>query len=259
MAVTYQSKSTSAWSTATTVVITKPSGLASGDLMIANIYATGASVTTLSGWTLISGTTFWKYADSADAAASNFTWSLSGSVSSCGSMIRINGITYPTPILAFQASTDSNGSTSRNFTGLTLGVGNCLLIFFGQIDGIQTSSLYNIATSNPTWTEIEDSLGGANKQRCIAYANRPESTATGTFNLEASATPATDMRGFFLAIDGRTVVEVSDTVTETDSQQYGIGIFPSETISLLDTLRSLKGRLWTKVAKIASTWTRRNK
>ena len=111
MAIAIASKSEGSIGTgnpAYSTVISKPSGLAVGDFMVAYIANLGTSLTTPStvptGFTLIrhqsfgSGTvcdisTYYKVADSNDVAASNFTWgcSVTGGGVIIGELFRITG------------------------------------------------------------------------------------------------------------------------------------------------------------------------
>jgi hypothetical protein len=85
MAAVIQSFNTTAIASAATVVVTKPTGLAVGDLMVAHLYHSVQTITGLAGFTElinnsdgsdISGKILYKIADSSDVAASDFTFNV---------------------------------------------------------------------------------------------------------------------------------------------------------------------------------------
>lgn len=181
-----------------TSVVTKPTSLAVGDLMIGQTVSIGEGVsvsasTTPSGWTLHGSkswsgdgntcyqTIFYKVADSSDVAASNFSFSSSGnSTYFCAAVARISS-----PSETYQIS-DSTGLTPTRASGLFLicaaGGGG------GTATGDPTFSGYSIATDDPTWTEQHDTpdditSSGFDGGFAMASATRTEVTATGTVSV----------------------------------------------------------------------------
>ena len=116
---------------ATTLTLTKPTGLASGDLMVAFIATQdGDPSTTFSktGWTAAatpdSGTAsrttvLYREADSGDAAASDFEFTSSGTSTTCGGFIyRITGAADSSPLDAVaQQQEASSGAPSPPASG----------------------------------------------------------------------------------------------------------------------------------------------
>ena len=205
MAIAVASISTGTYSSgnpAYSVAISKPSGLAVGDLMIAYINGKGNSYvapsTVPTGFTLIRhqdygfGTTndvstYYKIADSSDVAASTFTWgsTVTGGGTIGGSLLRITGA-----LSTIDQSTSNNaGNTSSPAIGpLTPTYPNSLLLFgvcTHAISGSVAVGSYAIATDNPTWTEQVDTQSGV-LAHAIASAVRPESTATGNWSASIS-------------------------------------------------------------------------
>ncbi|MCK4501362.1 hypothetical protein KAU11_12750, partial [Candidatus Babeliales bacterium] len=104
-----ESSNTATGQTVTSIVITKPTGLAVDDLMVAKIALydwldDNRTLSTPAGWTLAANSTtgtstrlvriadFYKVADSGDTAASDFTFSASGAVGfMSGYLARISG------------------------------------------------------------------------------------------------------------------------------------------------------------------------
>lgn len=209
MAVAYESVQTTAFATKTsgqTVIITKPTGLAVGDYLIAHLSqvitsGSNANWNTPSGWTSLlnlneSGNTnskarltvFYKVADSSDVAASNFTFTTN--TASClagGSLYRVSG--GATINGTIDGAIDTTTPTFTNT--ITPSASDSLILFMvtGADAGDTTGSVssYAITTDNPTWTERYDFTGsegvanGTNRQGIMAgaTASRPETTATG--------------------------------------------------------------------------------
>jgi hypothetical protein len=172
------------------LVVTKPSGLAVGDYLLGFIsgYHTGvANITysTPSGWTLLEDTgsvstswrtyTFAKVADSADVAASNFSFTNTsgGTNPAVGALLRISG---------FGIVDDSNksqgaASISAALTGLTRP--NALVLFNAVVQGGTSISAYALVTGNPTWTELLDINDGSAAAFAIAYGTRASQADSG--------------------------------------------------------------------------------
>lgn len=225
MAVTYQSSQTTSYASGTTVVVTKPTGLAVGDLMVACIQALGITAhtdITCSGWTTETGNTsldaaiLKKVADSSDVAASNFTFDLAGTYISGGAITRITtaSSTWTTGTIFNAGAT----STPTFTTGITPATTDSLMLMFvvgvGN-GGVETSSAYAITTNNPSWTEAYDI--GINSTSdgtiALAYANRPENSATGNFSATCSGSTNTKF-GLLISIPELLNVTVSPSVID---------------------------------------------
>ena len=191
-------------------VVTKPSGLAAGDLMVAfvgeNHVGTGV-LDTPSGWTVV-GTSvtgagneiavFAKTASSGDAAATNFTFTSSGAGNIVSAaMYRITGTLngpaniYATRITAGPDEQTGTPDTERFATGITPSFASSLLIMFifgrSTAPGSNSVTTYEIQTSNPTWTERHDLSDGNAYRSGSATATRTEITDTGYFQITFAA------------------------------------------------------------------------
>lgn len=210
MAIVVESSATTAWQSATTLTITKPTGLAVGDILFAMISTgSGATVSTPSGWTQIRSdavagatgntrsTFLYTIADSADVAASNFAFTISGSARNAGGLLRISGAGE-----SWQGSvnTQQNDGTTTPLTVGTLtpertGSLIILAVTGGEFTGAASNySGYTIATNDPSWTEQWELDDGTDDFSCaIATAVRTEVTATGTGSITlASSGSAND-------------------------------------------------------------------
>lgn len=186
--IPFRSSATNTVTSGSSIAVTKPSGLAVGDLMIA-VLACDVGINTPTGWTSLGGITtlihnaaFWKLADANDVAASSFTFTFTTSV----------GLGAAAGILAFQNPLASGpidqylNLDAASCTGITptgsMGTIVMLASLFNGSGSTGSVAGYQIATDNPgTWTEAFD-LGASSQKIGVAaaYASRPAPTATGT-------------------------------------------------------------------------------
>jgi len=177
MAVTFESVSTS-----TGVTVAKPSGLVVGDLMVGIISnSTPGSITTPSGFSVLSTltttgqgdsmiTAFSKVAESADVAASNFTFN--------GDRSTLYRISSGAGNSADIQSTIVNTTSTGGFTPAT---DDNLIIFF-QTNGnnnVNSATLTSVTLSggtNPTWT-IDNNVPNGGYSYGVAHGNYPTTDA----------------------------------------------------------------------------------
>lgn len=191
-----------------TVSVPKPSGLGLGDTMVAHIGSNGTGVAQTwsppAGWVSLqnafatsspsgySEQTFYKVATQADvdAVTFDFTGSVGGG-DQIGTIYYVVGaVGVPSYVL---------GGVTANNTVTTAGLtpsANSILVIIGSVgDGAATltQASYAITTSNPTWTERQDSFYGSSVKvgHAVATASRPEATATGTSTVIATPSATT--------------------------------------------------------------------
>ncbi len=242
MAIAYQSIGTVTYASGNTVTIPKPSGLAVGDLMVAMVHQkdVDTATCTLAGWTAIdtmdlnitSGDFAWtlyKVADAADVLLTQFVFVLNRTAYVAGAIFRIDGQAASSQINAHAWAEHSSNTTSHTYADtITPSVANCLLLIGVFNSGNVTNSGYAIATDNPTWTEAFD-VGSAGAARAFAgaYANRPETSATGN---SASTTSANDYSSSTiiaiapLASSGPTNLKSLDTNVKANIKSYNTNV-----------------------------------
>lgn len=102
-----------------TLVITKPTGVAEGGLMVATVTAAGTgAVTTPSGWTVIkslTGTTlrqvtYYKVAGGSEPAS--YSWSLGSSRAASGGIVDYSGVNQTVPVDATASTSGESGNGS---------------------------------------------------------------------------------------------------------------------------------------------------
>lgn len=231
MAVTYQSVATVSYANITsggTLTITKPSGLAVGDLMVVHIafrQVGGGGVAGLgftnSGWDSLDNvdnsfstvttddevgiSVAYRVATSGDVAASDFSFTRSGlgTLGVAGAIYRMDG-QDPTPVSAWLSASVSNDSTPSFATGITPTPSCLLFIISSSYDSGATPtgiSTYAITTSDPGWTERYDIVDSAGTVMSGATGTRPESTSTGAWSFTVnSGSAACDSVSILLAI-----------------------------------------------------------
>lgn len=255
------------------VTITKPSGVAVGDLLVAHILMDGVGLSSSpSGWTQeyatnlpIGGTSYIysKVADSADVSATNYTWVTGvGSAKTGGSITRVSGGVSTSPITSKNSATSTatgTGPISYSIT-VTPSLANSLLLFFiGYVAtaGITSHSAsgYAITTDNPTWTEAYDINDADKVQMSMAYATRSATTATGNASVNRSHSQTNGSHGVMLSIEPIQTLTVSETITTTETIQKNITKEFSDTVTATETVTKAKSRLWTNETKPNNTWT----
>lgn len=247
MAVAVESVAESNYETlaGTTKTVTKPTGLAEGDLMLAIIGSAGtASVTAHADWYDLDGTVDsittdgsinglrigiqWKVADAADAAASDFTWTVETGVKVAGVIYRISGAGDNPGIIWAQDQVDNSASPSFD-NGIYTNVANSLLLLTGIIKnsdsgGTARVSGYAVTTSDPSWTEEYDltvDSGSVDPVLWGASANRLEVTNTGNSTITFTglgSEGSADSLGYQIAIVPTISVDATSTLAwETGS------------------------------------------
>lgn len=168
-----ESSSTTAFATsATSIVITKPSGLEIGDLLIGTILymdsGSSNSLTSPAGWTNLQVVDMsdsfrrlyvvYKVATSTETAASNFTFNLAVSGTIGGGLIRVSGVASGAEIQTSEKDSYSGSQTvTINFTGTTTPSYTDSLVMMVlaayQNNAATTIGSYT-TTPSKTWTEV---------------------------------------------------------------------------------------------------------
>ena len=202
-----------ATTTTATLTITKPSGLAIGNIMFANIIQTdndsGNNLNTNasgSGWTVISGnllgisgnnewrgTLLYKIADATDVAASSFAFTLDADANndgSAGGIVAFSGVSTSFP---FDASppTVFNTTTTDDLLALSLttATANAAVVMFGMNGANETFDTWN-TTSPGSLTELFEQTSASGAQMGVAAAWGILATAGATGNGTAEMSDA---------------------------------------------------------------------
>lgn len=166
---TYQTIGTGTTTGASTVVITKPTGVIVGDLLLAMIGLTTSAnrtINTLTGWTYITGANdfrsvhaFWRIATAADVSASNYTFTASaGTPTMTGAILRISGHAVGAEIGAQEHDNDNVTSTTLTYTTASTPISPENLIIMAVVGTGATNPNVTAYTTTPsaTFTERAD-------------------------------------------------------------------------------------------------------
>ena len=271
---TYQSVQSAA-ANGDSLVITKPTSLAVGDMMIAGIYssngtsANSVSINTPAGWTqqALDGLSssndmiacFTKVADSSDVAASNFTFTDTNGAADSYMMGHILRLTN-SAIADVVNTNESAAATTVVVSTITPNFPSCLFVIFAGASDPSVSptvSTYAMATDNPTWTERAEqahtSAGGHRGVLAVATATRAATTATGNTTVTFGTTPQ---------IGGAVVIAMppqnSGSISQaTTINAYAFSPIPKteiEAVAENPTTDSQTTPAWTNPNKPSATW-----
>lgn len=208
MAIAFGTQNSAVAENSNTLTITKPTSLATGDLMVAFVLNRGATAwNTPSGWTAkgsfsISnnrGACFVKVADAGDVAASNFafTFSAGGSSESAGWLMRLTGtFTDGSNVVVTTSATDASPDAGDIFvftTSLTPNANSFLVIGCGSEAtnaSSTTSATATIAVSDPGFTQ-RSFQGQPNGDDIVVVghtATRTQSTDIGNTTIDFDST-----------------------------------------------------------------------
>lgn len=295
MAIVVESTSTTTGS-GSSIVITKPSGLAVGDLLVSAIltFDAGArTIDTASGWTQSNTVTRLgntglsdmvgkiqaKIADSSDVAASNFTFTLSGSAAYiAGGLLRVSGVrpTGFTGVTDADTYDDATGTATISFTSSTTPTVDgslVVMLFSGFVNGGAGVGSIGSYTTTPslTWTELFDyGLDSGAQDPIFGAAYAVQATAAEITNYGATLSFSKRNHLGILSTYYPTV-DASGTnallsVSPTFFNQNGVA-GTTGTNALLEvspTMFDQSGKAtaptqWTPNAKPSTTWTPNNK
>lgn len=270
MALPVASSSNTAYATASSVTITKPTGTAVGDLLVAFIHLAGGAGYTSdpAGWSrllTINTNTIVSYifATSTEVAATDFTFTAASSAIIGGGMIRVTGLINT----GRMSNVNSNviGSTAASPATHTITVtptnAESLLLYsvtsIGTAGG-STASGYSIVTSNPTWTEVYDFNSGA-VQMSLAYATRTAVTATGNASVSVTNCATAQVTGIMIDIDPAFSSTITESLTMTETIPKSVTKTFTDSLTITETVTNKKGRLWRKTNKPTTTWRKTSK
>ena len=271
---TYQSVQSAA-ANGDSLVITKPTSLAVGDLMLAGIYssngtsANSVSINTPAGWTqqAIDGLSssnsmiacFSKVADAGDVAASNFTFTDTNAAADSfmiGHILRLTN----SAIADVVNTNESAASTTVVVSTITPTFPNSLFVIFAGADDLTTPptvSTYAMATDDPTWTERAEtshtSAGGHDGVLAVATATRAATTATGNTTITFGTTP-TIGGAIVIAMPPQNSGSISQATT---INTYAFSPIPKteiEAVAENPTTDSQTTPAWTNPNKPSTTW-----
>lgn len=282
---TIESKS-SANVDASSMAITKPTGLAVGELMVAFIHSESIVTGAPSGWTDEENSyesgypairMYSKVADSTDVAASTFTWTFGSSFDNWGSIFRISGQTTNWKAFSDSGSDSSHSSqyndpdyTSTHSTSLTPTIDKTLLLVsYNGTHGKNSTSFDLTGGTNPVWTEEYDVAAtesvGQNVVASGVYVGTTEITALKVTG-EATFTHfvAIGINGTSSSFGSTELLEDGDETVFVPTPSVGTtGTITAITEDGDETIpaptSTSQNRVWTNQTKASGTWTNQSK
>lgn len=278
MAVAFQSVATTNFTSASSINIAKPSGLAEGDLMIAvvgGLENDGDNYGAPMGWTKIddvnngveSVIAWYKVANASDVSASHFTFTSPGEWIG-GSVTRVTGGV----VASMQSSKQfQNLGGTFNTADLTPTFANSLLLFYvmGLAAGDNVAG-YACATDNPSWSEafdFENNTPATDLLFGMGYAVRSAVTASGDFSISAGGEsnfaiiicipPQTDADGThsLLEMGPSTVQDTGISVSTTASHE----LLEMPVSTVFEPSGEVVEPRWTDEEKGMAPWTNETK
>ncbi len=284
MAATVQSVTSHTFASSP-AVITKPSGLSVGDLMVAVLTVDeDTAITPPAGWTteasynLEAGNNgprmyiFSNVADSADVAASNFSFASGKEIG--GVLYRIDGHGPDLKVYEIDGGLDSDsGNTVSASVSVDTLSSSDVLICGAAYSGSTTASWtnYTVSGTNPTWTEQFDEGHTINSNVTFGVANSVYATATEITSVSAITSGDVDRAGIFvLSIPSQadasgTVTLLTNTNTIPEAHGRGDTIGSATLLTNTNTVNDVSvsaqdKTVWTNSTKPSdSTWTNSSK
>lgn len=210
------------------LTITKPTSLATGDMMIAVCGVHGKASSGFAppaGWTILftaddasnyGAIAFWKIATSGDVAASNFAFTITTTSGDglVGWIARITGSSFGgTGNFTSASDINTSATTTHTFTpGITPVSNGALYLMGSYARGLGTESGYAIANNNPSWTERVDIQINTTRDSTLslATATATSGSASGDYNVTLST--SLEAIGFLISIQESTNLTVSPAV-----------------------------------------------
>ncbi|HKO73924.1 MAG TPA: hypothetical protein VJU01_01285, partial [Gaiellaceae bacterium] len=251
-AVTHRNTQTGSATGATSVSVTKPTGVQANDLLVAHVMVTGNVTASIagSGWTAVqSGSaanaatqaSFYKIAGGSEPASYSFTWT--GSQAAAATVTAYYGVKSSGALDVSSTVASTNNTTTVTANGVTTTANDdIVLAFFGSA----SNSSY---TPPGGWNERGDvnttGISGST-------ADEIKVTAGGTGNVSATSTVSARVYGHQAAFK---VDNVNPSVTMTDPGSPVTGTITLQTSAASDTDSYVASVQFQRSPAGAGTWT----
>lgn len=266
---------------ASSVVITKPTGTADGDLLVAIIGAIDSISAGPSGWTLTAGSPatnsqgfdVYCYYKTASSEGASYTWTMNSSTP-CGGVIMRVQFPHGTPFGSENEASVTNDDTPSFAASVTPAEANSLIVMAigASQTGVSASPGYAVATDNPTWTERHNTTSSASTL-AVATAVRSATTATGdaSATFVGSSTNTTDSACLMVvfrplasaALTGTApLLAATSTLIAADtssSTNVSTAILTQNPSSLIAPSARSADPTWAHQTRTSTTWTHANR
>ena len=209
---------------ATSVTLTKPTGVENGDLLILNLAKNNSTIPTCTGWTILSsriisgnvnGYILYKIANCNEAA--NYTITLGSSTDYAVGIMAFSGVSTLNP---FDVSSTTMNLASNNATATAIGVttvtNNSAILMLTQLDNNKGLSGW-AATAPSSLTEILEQQRDGSQDLTVGAAFAVKTTAGSTGNGTCTISSAENSASILLALRPGSNLTVPTNVTATSS------------------------------------------
>lgn len=280
MSLAYRSSSSATSSGTNDQVVTKPSNVAVGDLLIAIKSMNGATPTeTQSGWTkiitfssnsVVTQVIFYRIADSTDVAATNYTLTFGSNNTKVGAILAFSGGRSEQVVTGSASDVKTNNTNPVTMSNSVTNLYGISLLIMSIASADSDGGDYNkitgvsIANENPTWTSVIQTPNNGSDifGLRVFYALRDATvTTTGnsTINISGYATNVANMSSIVISFPELKTNEISETVTYSETRLSTIKSTISETVTFTENFVSSIGRVWNKITKPVTTWINKQK
>lgn len=258
--ITQRGSATNATTVNTSLTISKPAGVVSGDVMIVNIAQGGNNTTNpvLAGWTIVDGVSlaggtlrygsvFYRVADGTEGASFTFTLG-SGVDAAAGSIVAFSGVDVTGGVKANGSAggpfdvdpgvinVSASSSTATALT-LTTATANAAIIMFAEAAGSAPTWSAWTTTSPGALTELYDNPNVSGTQASVGAAWAIKAAAGSTGNGTVTLSGAQRNGGILVALKRLTNATPAVSLTPSAPQN----IFVGTTVSFTATASNFAG------------------
>ena len=222
MATAFESIASATVEAGSTITITKPSGVVSGDLMIAIIGAASAdTAASLAGWTVSRDTAsepfrvtaLFRVAGGSEGTDYTFDSAADGQAK-IGCIVRISGAAFSGAAnIVVPDNFSAVGSTATPTYANPITQATSGILLYGALAYAQvTTTDQAITNDNPTWTERLDLQYNATEDVSLSLATATATADSSTGNQTLTLSGAAQSMGFIISVKENTNVTVSPAV-----------------------------------------------
>lgn len=230
-----------------TVTVTKPTGLAVGDLMLAFMTLNLSGLTPPSGWTQLdndnaaggasfNSTVYWKLAVAGDVSATNFTWNAGDALSPfCGGISAYRNVDQTSPIEGIASSADT--TTTNPVTGTSLVTSNPSLVIHYRTIRVASATISTFSATGTGSANKRADFGnhGASTSYAMAWFDSAITVVAGTITGIAVTSTGTPTNAFSRTIGIQAAaLDDSDVGTGTNAQSISATFSKAETSAATD-------------------------
>lgn len=248
------------------LVIDKPAGVVSGNLLLIHISSGNLTgFTPPAGWTVLRENTtnvashlYYRVADGLEG--STFTFARGGNGNTIATCIRVHGNRTATPIGASSIRANAASTTATGDT-ITPDTSESLILFFVTSDNNPTISGYTNVTAPPAYSELYELDNADDPTQSLAYANRTVASALGSCTATLSGSNANTVTmvaipptGFSIPIGALPATATLGVWALTLTQSFAPAVFAAPATLPAFTITNAPST-WTFDDKDSTSWT----